>query len=54
MVVNSPPSSLEQDEKKKAADSRTKKDFLFLLIWGKIGGKLQKYPKNERKMSKNL
>lgn len=51
---NPPPGSLDRDEKKKAADSRTKKRLFNLLIWGKIGGKLQKYPENERKMSKNL
>jgi len=42
------------NKKKKAAGGRTKKGFLILLLWGKIGGKLKKYPENERKMSQNL
>lgn len=40
-------------EKEKAAKRRTKKDFLFLLFWGKIGGKLPKYPEYEAKTSEN-
>lgn len=40
--------------KEKSGRQPHEKRLFNLLIWGKIGGKLQKYPENERKMSKNL